>query len=34
MESVFKKFQKQGMSIEEVAERTRHPVEFVRKYLV
>ena len=33
MESVFKKFQKQGMSIDEVAERTSHPVEFVKKYI-
>lgn len=33
MESVFKKFYKQGMSIDEVAERTSHPVEFVKKYL-
>lgn len=33
MESVFKKFYKQGMNIEEVAERTSHPVEFVKKYL-
>lgn len=34
MESVFKRFYNQGMSIDEVAERTSHPVEFVRKYLV
>jgi catechol 2,3-dioxygenase-like lactoylglutathione lyase family enzyme len=34
MESVFKKFFKQGMSIDEVAERTSHPVEFVKKYLM
>lgn len=33
MESVFKKFYKQGMNIDEVAERTSHPVEFVKKYL-
>ena len=33
MESVFKKFYKQGMSIDEVAERTSHPVEFVKQYL-
>ena len=32
MESVFKRFYHLGMSIEEVAERTSHPVEFVRKY--
>lgn len=34
MGSVFNKFYNQGMSINEVAERTAHPVEFVRKYLV
>ena len=33
MESVFKKFQNKGMSIDEVAIRTEHPVEFVRNYL-
>ena len=33
MESVFKKFQSEGMSIDEVAVRTEHPVDFVRKYL-
>jgi len=33
MESVFKKFQKQGMSIDEVAQRTQHPVEFVKKHI-
>ncbi|MCL2774005.1 MAG: glyoxalase/bleomycin resistance/dioxygenase family protein [Oscillospiraceae bacterium] len=33
MESVFKKFQKQGMSIDEVAQRTQHPIEFVKKYI-
>lgn len=32
MESVFKRFYSQGMSVDEVAERTSHPVEFVRKY--
>lgn len=32
MESVFKRFYNHGMSIEEVAKRTSHPVEFVRKY--
>lgn len=32
MKSVFTKFYKQGMSINEVAERTQHPVEFVEKY--
>ena len=32
MESIFKKFFKQGMSIDEVAERTGHPVDFVSKY--
>lgn len=33
MESVFKRFYNQGMSVDEVAKRTSHPVEFVRKYL-
>lgn len=33
MESVFKNFSNQGMSINEVAQRTQHPVEFVQKYL-
>lgn len=33
MESVFKRFYNQGMTIDEVAERTSHPVEFVKKYL-
>jgi catechol 2,3-dioxygenase-like lactoylglutathione lyase family enzyme len=34
MESVFKKFQNQGMSIDEVAKRTQHPIEFVKKYIM
>jgi catechol 2,3-dioxygenase-like lactoylglutathione lyase family enzyme len=34
MESVFRKFYKQGMSIVEVAARTSHPAEFVKKYLL
>ena len=33
MESVFKKFQSQGMNIDEVAKRTQHPIEFVKKYI-
>ena len=33
MGSVFKRFHAQGMSIEAVAERTSHPVEFVRSIL-
>ncbi|MDR1003097.1 MAG: glyoxalase/bleomycin resistance/dioxygenase family protein [Oscillospiraceae bacterium] len=33
MEGVFKKFHSQGMTIEEVAERTQHPVEFVKRYI-
>ena len=33
MESVFKKFHKQGMSIEEVAQRTQHPVAFVKEHI-
>jgi catechol 2,3-dioxygenase-like lactoylglutathione lyase family enzyme len=34
MESVFKRFYSQGMSMDEVAKRTSHPVEFVKKYLL
>lgn len=34
MDGVFKRFYNLGMSIEEVAERTSHPVEFVKKYFV
>ncbi|MFV0401097.1 MAG: glyoxalase/bleomycin resistance/dioxygenase family protein [Oscillospiraceae bacterium] len=33
MESVFKRFSGQGMTVEEVAERTSHPVEYVRQFL-
>ena len=33
MESIFKKYHAQGMSIEDVAERTGHPIAFVRKYI-
>lgn len=33
MESVFKRFHAQGMSIEAVAERTAHPVEYVKAFL-
>jgi catechol 2,3-dioxygenase-like lactoylglutathione lyase family enzyme len=33
VECVFKKFRAQGMSVEEVAERTQHPVEFVKRYI-
>ncbi len=33
MESVIKSFLKQGLSIEETAKRTMHPIEFVRKCL-
>lgn len=33
MESVFRRFHAQGMSAEAVAERTQHPLEFVRQYL-
>ena len=33
MESVFRRFHAQGMSVEQVAERTAHPVEFVRLYI-
>jgi len=33
MESVFKKFYSQGMSVDEVAKRTSHPVEFVKRHL-
>jgi len=34
MESVFKKFQRQGMTIDEVAKRTKHPIDFVKKYIM
>lgn len=33
MESVFKRFYSQGLSIEAVAEKTMHPVEFVKQYI-
>jgi catechol 2,3-dioxygenase-like lactoylglutathione lyase family enzyme len=33
MENVVRRFLNQGMSVEEVAERTQHPLEFVRKCL-
>ena len=33
MESVTKRFLSQGLSIEETAKRTQHPIEFVRKCL-
>ncbi|MCL2055783.1 MAG: VOC family protein [Oscillospiraceae bacterium] len=33
MGSVFKKFYDKGMTVDEVAERTWHPVEFVRQYI-
>ncbi len=33
MESVFRRFHAAGMSVEQVAERTMHPVEFVRNFL-
>ena len=33
MESVFKKFHNQGMNVDEIAARTWHPVEFVRRYI-
>jgi len=33
MGSVFKKFYKQGMSIDEVAKRTSHPVDYVQAHL-
>lgn len=33
MESVIKRFLKQGLSVEETAKRTLHPIEFVRKCL-
>ena len=33
MESVFRNFKNQGMSIDEVAKRTEHPVEFVKRHL-
>lgn len=33
MECVFKRFHSQGMTVEEVAARTWHPVEFVRNLI-
>ena len=33
MESVFKHFQSEGMSLDEIAERTMHPVDFVKQFL-
>jgi len=30
METVVKRFIRQGLSIEETAERTQHPIEFVK----
>lgn len=33
MESVVRRFLSQGLSVEETAERTQHPVEFVRQCL-
>ncbi|MEW9121058.1 MAG: hypothetical protein AB2421_00005 [Thermotaleaceae bacterium] len=33
METVVKGFIKQGLSIEETAERTQHPIEFVKRCL-
>lgn len=32
MEHVIKRFLKQGMSIEETAEKTMHPIDMVKKY--
>lgn len=33
MESIFRRFQKQGMSAQQIAERTMHPVDFVRQFI-
>jgi catechol 2,3-dioxygenase-like lactoylglutathione lyase family enzyme len=33
MESVFKRFQREGLSAQQIAERTMHPVDFVRKFI-
>lgn len=33
METVVKRFIGQGLSVEETAERTQHPIEFIRKCL-
>ena len=33
MSSVFKHFQSEGMSLDEIAERTMHPVDFVKQFL-
>jgi catechol 2,3-dioxygenase-like lactoylglutathione lyase family enzyme len=32
MESIFRRFHSQGMTVEEVASRTSHPVEFVKRF--
>ena len=32
MESVFKRFRDEGMSVQQIAERTMHPVDFVKQY--
>ncbi len=33
MGAVFKRFQRQGMRAEEVAEQTSHPAKCVRRYI-
>lgn len=33
MESVFYKLSKEGLTAEEIAERTMHPVEYIKKFL-
>ncbi len=33
MKTVVKRFMGQGLSIEETAERTQHPIEFVKHWM-
>lgn len=33
MEGVFKRYYNKGLNVEQIAERTMHPVDFVRKYI-
>ena len=33
MESVFKRFQSEGMNAKQIAERTMHPIDLVKKYI-
>ena len=33
MESIFKRLHSEGMNAEQIAERTMHPIDFVKKYI-